>query len=95
MALDVVYNHLGPEGNYLNAFGPYFTDRYHTPWGQAVNLDGPGSDEVRKFFIENAMYWLEYYHVDALRLDAVHGRYDCRATHFLAELKAAAGQLAS
>lgn len=93
VALDVVYNHLGPEGNYLNAFGPYFTDRYHTPWGQAVNFDGPGSDEVRRFFIENAMYWLESYHFDALRLDAVHGIFDFSARHFLAELRSAAADL--
>ncbi len=59
MALDVVYNHLGPEGNYLSAFGPYFTDRYRTPWGQAINFDGADSDEVRRFFIENALYWLD------------------------------------
>src|SRR6266567_4580826 len=87
IALDVVYNHLGPEGNYLNAYGPYFTDRYRTPWGQAINFDGVGSDEVRRFFIENALYWLEDYHFDALRLDAVHGIFDFRARHFLAELK--------
>ncbi|HEX3822106.1 MAG TPA: malto-oligosyltrehalose trehalohydrolase [Candidatus Sulfotelmatobacter sp.] len=93
MALDVVYNHLGPEGNYLSAFGQYFTDRYHTPWGQAVNFDGPGSDEVRRFFIENAMCWLEDYHFDALRLDAVHGIFDFSADHFLAELKSAAAEL--
>jgi maltooligosyltrehalose trehalohydrolase len=87
VALDVVYNHLGPEGNYLNAFGPYFTDRYRTPWGQAINFDGQSSDEVRRFFIENAVYWLEDYHFDALRLDAVHGIFDFGARHFLAELK--------
>lgn len=87
IALDVVYNHLGPEGNYLNAFGPYFTDRYQTPWGQAINFDGSGSDEVRRFFIENALYWLEDYHFDALRLDAVHGIFDFGARHLLAELK--------
>jgi len=87
VALDVVYNHLGPEGNYLNAYGPYFTDRYRTPWGQAVNFDGAGSDEVRRFFIENALYWLEDYHFDALRLDAVHGIFDFSARHFLAELQ--------
>ena len=87
VALDVVYNHLGPEGNYLSAFGPYFTDRYRTPWGEAINFDGPDSDEVRRFFIENALYWLEDYHFDALRLDAVHGICDFGARHFLAELK--------
>jgi maltooligosyltrehalose trehalohydrolase len=93
VALDVVYNHLGPEGNYLNAYGPYFTDRYKTPWGQAINFDGGESDEVRRFFIENAMYWLEDYHFDALRLDAIHGIYDFGARHFLAELKSAVADL--
>jgi maltooligosyltrehalose trehalohydrolase len=93
VALDVVYNHLGPEGNYLNAFGPYFTDRYRTPWGQALNFDGAGSDEVRRFFIENALYWLEDYHFDALRLDAIHGIFDFGAWHFLAELKSAVSDL--
>jgi maltooligosyltrehalose trehalohydrolase len=93
VALDVVYNHLGPEGNYLNAYGPYFTDRYRTPWGQALNFDGAGSDEVRRFFIENALYWLENYHFDALRLDAIHGIFDFEAWHFLAELKSAVTSL--
>ncbi len=89
VALDVVYNHLGPEGNYLSAYGPYFTDRYRTPWGQALNFDAADSDEVRRFFIENALYWLEDYHFDALRLDAIHGIFDFSAHHFLAELKGA------
>jgi maltooligosyltrehalose trehalohydrolase len=93
VALDVVYNHLGPEGNYLSAYGPYFTDRYRTPWGQAINFDGEGSDEVRRFFIENALYWLEDYHFDALRLDAVHGIFDFGARHFLAELKSSVADL--
>jgi maltooligosyltrehalose trehalohydrolase len=93
VAIDVVYNHLGPEGNYLSAFGPYFTDRYRTPWGQAINYDGPDSGEVRRFFIENALYWLEDYHFDALRLDAVHAIYDFGALHFLAELKASVATL--
>lgn len=84
--LDVVYNHLGPEGNYLHAFGPYFTDRYRTPWGDAVNFDGPFSDGVRHFFISNACYWIKEYHFDGLRLDAVHGIYDFSARHILAEL---------
>lgn len=92
VALDVVYNHLGPEGNYLNAFGPYFTDRYRTPWGPAVNLDDAGSDEVRRFFIENALYWLEDYHFDILRLDAIHGMFDFGARHFLAELQSAVAE---
>ncbi len=84
--LDVVYNHLGPEGNYLRDFGPYFTDHYRTPWGEAINFDGPYSNEVRNYFIENAIFWFDYYHIDALRLDAVHGIYDMSAKHFLAEL---------
>jgi maltooligosyltrehalose trehalohydrolase len=91
--LDVVYNHLGPEGNYLSAFAPYFTDRYQTPWGQAINFDGPGSNNVRRFFCENALYWLEDYHFDGLRLDAVHGIFDFSANHFLAELKSDVVQL--
>ncbi|MBE3074505.1 MAG: hypothetical protein IMZ75_06105, partial [Actinobacteria bacterium] len=76
VVLDVVYNHLGPEGNYLSDFGPYFSDRYRTPWGSAVNFDGPFSDEVRRFFQENALYWLREFHVDALRLDAIHALVD-------------------
>ncbi|MFC2041258.1 alpha-amylase family glycosyl hydrolase, partial [Chloroflexota bacterium] len=65
--VDVVYNHFGPEGNYIGDFGPYFTDRYKTPWGAALNFDGPYSDHVRRFFIENAIYWLSEFHIDALR----------------------------
>ncbi len=84
--LDVVYNHLGPEGNYLHAYGPYFTNRYHTPWGDAVNFDGPDSDPVRHFLITNALYWITEYRIDALRLDAVHGIYDFSACHILQEL---------
>jgi maltooligosyltrehalose trehalohydrolase len=84
--LDVVYNHLGPEGNYLRDFGPYFTDRYRTPWGEAVNLDGAHSDEVRRFFIENALFWFAEYHMDGLRLDALHALMDMSAVHFLREL---------
>lgn len=95
VALDVVYNHLGPEGNYLSAFGPYFTDRYRTPWGEAINYDGEDSDQVRRFFIENAMYWLEDLHIDALRLDAVHGIFDFGARHFLAELKSRVDELST
>jgi maltooligosyltrehalose trehalohydrolase len=86
VVLDVVYNHLGPEGNYLGDFGPYFTDRYSTPWGMALNFDGPGSDEVRRYFIENALYWVRECHIDALRLDAVHAIVDQSAYPFLAEL---------
>lgn len=92
--LDVVYNHLGPEGNYLGDFGPYFTGRYRTPWGTALNFDGPGSDEVRRFFIENALYWVESLHIDGLRLDAVHAVMDMSSLHFLEELAAAVHRLA-
>jgi maltooligosyltrehalose trehalohydrolase len=84
--LDVVYNHLGPEGNYLRDFGPYFTDYYQTPWGDALNFDGEHSDHVRHFFLENAKYWLREYHLDGFRVDAVHAIYDNSATHFLEEL---------
>ena len=85
--LDVVYNHLGPEGNYLAEFGPYYTDQYRTPWGRAINYDSAGSDGVRRFVIENALYWLTEYHIDALRLDAIHGIFDFSARHILAELR--------
>jgi maltooligosyltrehalose trehalohydrolase len=84
--LDVVYNHLGPDGNYLGQFGPYFTDRYATPWGQAVNFDGECSDEVRRFFIDNALMWLRDYHFDGLRLDAVHAIVDTSAVDILEQL---------
>ncbi|MGA6926828.1 MAG: malto-oligosyltrehalose trehalohydrolase, partial [Desulfosarcina sp.] len=86
VVLDVVYNHLGPEGNYIGDFGPYFTDFYRTPWGQAINFDGPFSDEVRRYFIENALYWVDECHVDALRLDAVHSILDFTARPFLEQL---------
>ncbi len=86
IVLDVVYNHFGPEGNYLRDFGPYFTDVYHTPWGEAVNFDGPYSDGVRKYCIENALYWLKTCDLDGLRLDAVHAIYDAAAVPFLEEL---------
>lgn len=84
--LDVVYNHLGPEGNYLSDYGPYFTDKYKTPWGSAINFDDAYCDGVRNFIIKNALYWFDNYHIDALRLDAVHGIYDFSAKHILAEL---------
>jgi maltooligosyltrehalose trehalohydrolase len=84
--LDVVYNHLGPEGNYFSDFAPYFTDRYKTPWGPALNFDGPHSDDVRHFFIENARYWIVDCHIDALRLDAVHAILDHSPQPFLEEL---------
>jgi maltooligosyltrehalose trehalohydrolase len=86
VVLDVVYNHLGPEGNYLPEFAPCFTDAHHTPWGKAINFDGSGSDGIRRFFLDNALYWLTEYHVDALRLDAIHGIYDFGACHILDEL---------
>ncbi|HEY7334161.1 MAG TPA: malto-oligosyltrehalose trehalohydrolase [Bryobacteraceae bacterium] len=84
--LDVVYNHLGPSGNYLSRFGPYFTGRYGTQWGQAMNLDGAGSMEVRRFLCDNALMWLRDYHFDGLRLDAIHAIFDSSAVHFLEEL---------
>ncbi len=95
VALDVVYNHLGPEGNYLSEYGPYFTDYYRTPWGSALNFDGAHSDEVRFFFMQSALYWLEHFHIDALRLDAIHSIYDASAFPFLAELSTAVGALST
>ncbi|MFC1939466.1 malto-oligosyltrehalose trehalohydrolase [Chloroflexota bacterium] len=86
--LDVVYNHFGPEGNYIGDFGPYFTNRYKTPWGAPLNFDGPYSDHVRRFFIENAIYWLSEFHIDALRLDALHSILDISACPFIEELAA-------
>ncbi len=86
--LDVVYNHLGPDGNYLGKFGPYFTSAHHTPWGDAVNLEDAGSDEVRRFFCDNALMWLRDYHCDGLRLDAVHAYTDRSAIHFMEQLGA-------
>lgn len=87
--LDVIYSHLGAEGNCLHAFGPYFTNRYQTPWGDAVNFDGAGSDPVRHYFVSNAMQWINEYHIDALRLDAIHAMYDSSALHILQELSEA------
>ncbi|HSB07378.1 MAG TPA: malto-oligosyltrehalose trehalohydrolase [Thermodesulfobacteriota bacterium] len=92
--LDVVYNHLGPEGNYLGEYGSYFTDRYKTPWGSAVNFDGPESDEVRRFVIDNALYWITEYHMDGLRIDAVHGIFDFSARHVLDDVREAVHQQA-
>ncbi|NJP65068.1 malto-oligosyltrehalose trehalohydrolase [Streptomyces spiramenti] len=94
VVLDVVHNHLGPSGNFLSEFGPYFTDRTRTPWGEAVNLDGPGSDEVRAYFAGSALALLREYRLDGLRLDAVHALSDTRARHFLAELSASVDALA-
>lgn len=93
VALDVVYNHLGPAGNYLSEFGPYFTDAHHTPWGQAVNLDGADAAPVRAFIIDNALRWLRDFHIDALRLDAVHELTDDSEVHLLAELAGAVAGL--
>jgi len=84
--LDVVYNHLGPSGNYLGKFGPYFTHLHSTPWGDAVNLEDAGSHEVRQFFCDNALMWLRDYHFDGLRLDAVHAYMDRSAIHFMEQL---------
>jgi maltooligosyltrehalose trehalohydrolase len=92
--LDVVYNHFGPEGNYLGDYGPYFTDRYKTPWGPAINFDGPESDEVRKFIINNALYWVTEYHIDGLRIDAIHGIFDFSARHILFDIREAVHQQA-
>lgn len=85
--VDVVYNHFGPEGNYLHAIAPYFTDKYKTPWGMALNFDDAWSDGVRNYFLQNARMWLEDYHVDALRLDAVHAIRDGSAIHIMQQLK--------
>ena len=84
--LDVVYNHFGPGGNYLPKFGPYLDDRYQTPWGEAVNLDGEIATRSGAFFCDNALMWLRDYHVDGLRLDAVHAIFDASAIHFLEQL---------
>jgi maltooligosyltrehalose trehalohydrolase len=86
LLLDVVYNHLGPSGNYLGKFGPYFTHLHNTPWGDAVNLEDAGSHEVRRFFCDNAIMWLRDYHFDGLRLDAVHAYMDRSAIHFMEQL---------
>jgi maltooligosyltrehalose trehalohydrolase len=85
--LDVVYNHLGPEGNYLSAFGSYFTDKYNTPWGKAINFDDEWCDGVRQYFIENALMWFRDFHIDALRMDAVHAIKDFGPVHILREIK--------
>jgi maltooligosyltrehalose trehalohydrolase len=87
--LDVVYNHMGPEGNYLGSYGPYFTEKYRTPWGNAINFDDAYSAEVRNYFIENALFWFSRFHIDALRLDAIHAICDMSATHILQELSEA------
>ena len=84
--LDVVYNHFGPDGAYASSFAPFFTDKHHTPWGKAINLDDADSDHVRSFYIENALHWLLEYHFDGLRLDATHAIMDDSPMHFLAQL---------
>ena len=86
--LDVVYNHFGPVGNYTAKFGPYMTGRHHTPWGDAVNLEDSGSDEVRRFFCDNALMWMRDYHIDGLRLDAVHEFMDRSAVNFMEQMSA-------
>ena len=93
VVLDVVYNHFGPEGNYFEDFGPYFTEKYSTPWGKAINFDDAWCDGVRHFFIENALMWFRDFHVDALRLDAVHAIKDFSAQHWLRELKIRTNEL--
>ncbi|MFI5754847.1 malto-oligosyltrehalose trehalohydrolase [Streptomyces sp. NPDC051569] len=95
VVLDVVHNHLGPAGNYLPQFGPYFTDTHHTPWGAAVNLDAPGSDEVRAYLLGSALAWLRDFRLDGLRLDAVHALADHRALTFLEELSTAVDELSA
>jgi malto-oligosyltrehalose trehalohydrolase len=82
--LDVVYNHFGPEANHMHILAPeFFTDRHQTPWGPAINFDGPESNPVREFFLANAVYWVEEFHMDGLRLDAVHAIHDAGPTHFV------------
>jgi maltooligosyltrehalose trehalohydrolase len=93
--LDVVYNHFGPVGNYTGKFGPYLTNRHHTPWGGAINFDDWGSDEVRRFFCDNALMWMRDYHIDGLRLDAVHEIFDRSAIHFLEQLSIEVGELSA
>ena len=92
--LDVVYNHLGNEGNYLRLFGPYFTSKHKTPWGEAINYDQQGSESVRRYFVENALYWIREYHFDGLRLDAVQTIYDSSPRHILAEIGESVSALA-
>ena len=87
VVLDVVYNHMGPEGNFVADYGPYFTTRYQTPWGNALNFDGDYSDSVRRYFVENVLMWFRNFHIDALRIDAAHAIHDARETHLLREIK--------
>jgi maltooligosyltrehalose trehalohydrolase len=94
VVLDVVYNHMGPEGNVLGRYGPYFTDAYRTPWGDAMNVAGAGSDHVRRYFIENAVEWIRDFHLDGLRLDAVHAIIDPTPIPFVEELTSAVHEAA-
>ena len=91
--LDVIYNHLGPEGNYLGEFGPYVTDRFRTPWGGAINLGEAGADDVRRFIVDNALAWLRDYHIDGLRIDAVHAFADFTAVHLLEQMAVEVAEL--
>jgi maltooligosyltrehalose trehalohydrolase len=91
--LDVVYNHFGPVGNYSGKFGPYITERHRTPWGGAINFEDWGSDEVRRFFCDNALMWMRDYHIDGLRLDAVHEYFDRSAIHFMEQLSSEVSEL--
>lgn len=93
--LDVIYNHLGPEGNYLGEFGPYFTEKYSTPWGKALNFDDAWCDGVRRYFIENALMWFRDFHIDALRMDAVHAIKDFSPTHIIKEIRQRVNELSS
>jgi maltooligosyltrehalose trehalohydrolase len=95
VVLDVVYNHFGPVGAYAGRFGPYLTNRHRTPWGDAVNFEGQGSDEVRRFFCDNALMWMRDFHIDGLRLDAIHEMVDRSAVHFLEQLSAEVEVLAA
>jgi maltooligosyltrehalose trehalohydrolase len=95
VCLDVVYNHLGPDGNYLGEFGPYLTETHHTPWGAALNLDAPGSDPVRRWVLDNVRQWFRDFHVDALRLDAVHELHDDTAIHVLEDMSREVDDLAA
>jgi maltooligosyltrehalose trehalohydrolase len=95
VVLDVIYNHLGNEGNYLGKFGPYFTSKHKTPWGDAINYDDAGSEQVRRYIVENALFWVNEYHIDGLRLDAVHAMVDESETHVLAEIRDGVQQFAS
>ncbi|WP_254448499.1 alpha-amylase family glycosyl hydrolase [Spirosoma rhododendri] len=93
VVLDVVYNHMGPEGNYFSSYGPYFTSRHRTPWGDAINFDGSGSEGVRQYVLENVLMWFRDFHIDALRLDAVHAIRDDSESHILRDIRLHVDQL--